>query len=117
MMWWTTARSRHRMCQRVIVEQRTPKKAIGVTLSLFRRLDVRFANDTTKFIKFFANECTEIRAAYAGWIDSLTVKFCNDLRRPHRRGEPVGELRDCVLRRVRRRDHPVPEVQLVILVA
>jgi hypothetical protein len=81
------------------------------------RLDVGLANDTSEVVILFAKKSDKFRAAHPNRIEPLGDKLRPDLWRLHCRSEPVGELRDCVLRRLRRGEQPQPIVHLVVIVA
>src|ERR1700736_3019837 len=92
-----------------------PRRSPAVAISL--RLDVQFTKDASVFVILLANKSAKIRTATHGRIESLNDKLRLDLRYLHCRGEPAGQLGDRLLRRLRRRDYPDPEVHLIVLVA
>src|ERR1700745_1010727 len=84
---------------------------------LLSPLDIQLANEAAVFLVLFAKVSAKIRAARSNWKEPLSGELRLDLRYLQRRSKPAGELRECVLRRVCRCDHPEPNIRIEVLVA
>src|SRR5258707_15215946 len=80
-------------------------------------LDVGRADYAFVFPVFLAEICSEVRTASSHRIEPLYRKLCLDLGCMDRFGEPGGELRYRLLRRLGGHNQAEPSLLFVILIA
>ena len=77
-------------------------------------LNICLANDAAIFVILLSKQSSERCAAQSNRVETLSDKLRPDLGDLHCRSKPAGELRNCLLGRLRWREHAIPELDLPI---